>query len=79
MVTLGGFLGRHFGLLLKDGLALIGNLLKPLAKSVLVYSGLTAAATATMQLFKKKKKDLLKQKSLIISNEEMDDIMEIVS
>ena len=32
---------------MKTGLALIGNVLKPLAKSVLILLGLTAAASAT--------------------------------
>ena len=43
----GGFLGRLLGPLLKTGLPLIGNVLKPLAKSVLIPLGLTAAASAT--------------------------------
>ena len=43
----GGFLGRLLGPLLKTGLLLTGNVLKPLAKSVLIPLGLTAAASAT--------------------------------
>ena len=39
--------GRFLGPLLKAELSLIGNLLKPLAKSVLISLGLTAAASAT--------------------------------
>ena len=39
----GGFLGGPLGLLLKTGLPLIGNVLKPLANSVLIPLGLTAA------------------------------------
>ena len=42
-----GFLGRPLGSLLKTGLLLIGNVLKPLAKSVLIPLGLTTAASAT--------------------------------
>ena len=42
----GGFLGRLLGPLLKTGLPLIKNLIKPLAKSVLIPLGLTAAASA---------------------------------
>ena len=42
----GGFLGRLFGPLLKTGLPLIKNVIKPLAKSVLIPLGLTAAASA---------------------------------
>ena len=39
-----GFLGWLLGPLLKHGLSLIGNVLKPLAKSVLISLGLTASA-----------------------------------
>ena len=42
----GGFLGRLLGPLLKTGLPLIKNVIKPLAKSVLILLGLTAAAPA---------------------------------
>ena len=41
-----GFLGRLLGPLLKTGLPLIKNVMKPLAKSVLISLGLTAAASA---------------------------------
>ena len=47
MIQSGGFLGRLLGPLLKTGLPLIKNVIKPLAKSVLIPSGLTAAASAT--------------------------------
>ena len=43
----GAFLGRLLGPLLKTGLTLIGNGLKPFAKSDLIPLGLTAAASAT--------------------------------
>ena len=46
MIQSGGFLGRLLGPLLKTGLPLIKSLIKPLAKSVLVPLGLTAAASA---------------------------------
>ena len=46
MVQSGGFLGRLLGLLLKNGLPLIKNVIKPLAKSVLIPLGLTVAASA---------------------------------
>ena len=39
----GGFLGRLLGPLLKTGLILIGNVLKSLAKNLLIPLGLTAA------------------------------------
>ena len=46
MIQLGGFLGRLLGPLLKTGLPLIKNVIKPLAKSVLIPLGLTAVASA---------------------------------
>ena len=46
MIQSGGFLGRLLGSLLKTGLPLIKNVIKPLAKSVLIPLGLTAAASA---------------------------------
>ena len=45
MIQLGGFLGRLLGPLLKTGLPLIKNVIKPLAKSVLISLGLTTAAS----------------------------------
>ena len=46
MIQSGGFLGRLLGSLLKTGLTLIKNVIKPLAKSVLIPLQLTAAADA---------------------------------
>ena len=46
MIQVGGFLGRLLGPLLKTGLPLIKNVIKPLTKSVLIPLGLTAAASA---------------------------------
>ena len=46
MIQSGGFLGRLLGPLLKTGLPLMKNVIKPLAKSVLIPLGLTAAASA---------------------------------
>ena len=42
----GRSLGRLLGPLLKSGLSLIENILKPLAKSILIPLGLTASASA---------------------------------
>ena len=42
----GGFLDRILGPLLKIGLPLMKNVIKPLAKSVLIPLGLTAAVSA---------------------------------
>ena len=73
----GGFLGKLLGPSLKTGLPLIKNVIKPLAKSVLIPSGLTAAASAADAGIEKK---MLGSgtTTLIISNEEMNDIMKIV-
>ena len=72
----GGFLGRLIGPLLKNRLPLIENVLKPLAKSVLTPLGLTAAASATDSAIRKKMFGS-GNATLIISNEEMNDIMKI--
>ena len=47
MIQSGGILGRLIGPLLRTGLSLIKNVIKPLAKSVLIPLGLTAAASAS--------------------------------
>ena len=77
IVQSGGFSGRLLGPLLKTELPLIGNVLKQLAKIVLIPLGLTAAASATNAAIHKK---MLESgfTCLIISNEEMEDIMKIV-
>ena len=46
MIQSGGFLGRLLGPLLKTGLPLMKHMIKPLAKSVLIPLGLTAAESA---------------------------------
>ena len=46
MIQLRGFFSRLLGPLLKTGLSLIKNVIKRLAKSVLIPLGLTAAASA---------------------------------
>ena len=73
----GGFLGRPLGLLLKTGLPSMKNVLKPLAKNVLIPLGLTATESATDATIHKK---ILESgtTTLIISNEEMNDIMKII-
>ena len=77
MTQSGGFLGRLLGPLLKTGLPLIKNVIKPLAKSVLIPLGLTAAASAADAGIHKK---ILGSgnTTLIISNNEMEDIIKIV-
>ena len=46
MIQSGGFLGSSFSTLLKTGLPLIKHVIEPLAKSVLIPLGLTAATLA---------------------------------
>ena len=46
IIQSGGFLDKLLGPLLKTGLPLIKNVIKPLAKNVLIPLGLTAAASA---------------------------------
>ena len=77
MIQSGRFVGRLLGPLLKTGLPLIRNVIKPLAKSVLIPLGLTAAASAADAGIHKK---ILGSgnTTLIISNEEMNDIIKIV-
>ena len=76
----GGFLGRLLGPLLKTGLPLMKNVLKPLVKSILISLGLTAAAAAAAAA-----DATIHQKmfgsgmtTLIISNEEINYLMKIV-
>ena len=73
----GGYLGRILGPLLKTGLPLMKNVLKPLAKSVLILSGLTAAASATDAAIHKKMFGY-SMTTLIISNKEINYIVKIV-
>ena len=81
MIQSGGFLGKLLGPLLKTGLPLMESVIKPLAKIVLIPLGLTAAASAADAGIHKK---ILGSGSdhnntiLIISNDEMDDILKIV-
>ena len=74
----GGFLGRLLGPLLKTGSLFLGNILKPLAQSVLLPLGLTAAAAAATDAAIHKKMIGSGFTTLIISNEEINDIMEKV-
>ena len=77
MIESGGFLGRLLGPLLKARLPLMKNVIKPLAKSILIPLGLTAAASAADAGIHKK---ILGSgtTTLIISNDEMEDIIKIV-
>ena len=77
IIQSGGFLGKLLGPLLKTGLPLIKNVIKPLGKSVLIPLGLTAAASAADAEMHKKKLGS-GNTTLIISNEEMNDVIKIV-
>ena len=71
------FLGRLLRPWVKTWLPLIGNVLKPLSKSVLIPLGRTSAASAKdAAIYKKMCASGIA--TLIISNEEMNDIMKIV-
>ena len=72
----GGFLGRLLGPLLEIGLPLIKNVLKPLAKSILITLGLTATVPST-DVAVHKKMFGSGTTTLLVSNEEMNDIMKI--
>ena len=81
MIQSGGFLGRLLGPLLKTGLPLIKNVIKPLAKTVLIPLGLTAAASTKDSGIHKKILGSGNRPSstrLIISNDEMEDIIKTV-
>ena len=79
MIQSGGFLGKLLGPLLKTGLPLRKSVIKPLAKSFLIPLGLTAAAAADAGIHKKILGSGYNNNAiLIISNDEMDDILKIV-
>ena len=77
IVRWGGLLARLLGLLLKIGLSLIGDVLKPLPKNVLIPLGSRAAASATDAAIHEKMFGS-GATTLIISIEEMNHIMKIV-
>ena len=70
----GGFLGRLLGPLLKTRLPLMKTVIEPLAKSVLVSLGLTAAASAADAGIHKKILGSGHNTTLIVSNDEIEDI-----
>ena len=79
MIQSGGFLGRLLGPLLKTGSPLMKSVIKPLAKSVLIPLGLTAATSAADAGIHKKivRSGHNNNTTLLISNDEMDDILKI--
>ena len=78
IIQSGGFLGRLHGPFLKTGLPLIKNMIKPLAKTVLIPLGLTAAASTADAVYLHKKIFGSGTITLIISNEEISDMIKIV-
>ena len=70
------FLGGLLGPLLKSGLPLVENALEPLAKSILIPLGLIAASATDVAIDKKMFGS--RKTTLIISNEEMNEILKIV-
>ena len=88
MIQSGGFFSRLLGPLLKTALPLMKSVIKSLAKSVLIPLGLTAAASAADVGIHKKVLGSGKgplnlalphnNATLIISNDEMDNILKIV-
>ena len=77
MIQSGGSLGRLLSPLLKTGLPLISDVIKPLAKSVLIPLGLTAGASAADAGIHKKILGLCNT-TLMISNDELKDIIRTV-
>ena len=86
MIQSGGFLSRLLGPLLKTGLPLIKNVIKPLTKSVLIPLGLTVAASAADAGIHKKilgsgnplSSHNNNNTVLIMSNDEIRDFIKIV-
>ena len=78
MIQSGRFLGRFLGPLLKTGLPLIKDLIKPWAKSVLILLELTATSAAADAGIHKKILGCGNNATLIISNDEMEDIIKMV-
>ena len=82
MIQSGGFVGRLLGPLLKTGLLLIKNVIKPLAKSIFIPLRLNAAASAAGVGIHKKilgsGNHHYSSTRLIISIDETEDIIKLV-
>ena len=72
MIQSGGFLGRLLVPLLKTGFPLMKSVIQPLAESVLILLGLTAAASAADAAINRKILGSGNNAILIISNDEME-------
>ena len=82
MIQLGGFLGRILSSLIKTGWPSIKNVIKQLAKSVLIPLGLTVTASAADAVIHKKILGSGEQNNttiLIISTDKMKCLIEIVN
>ena len=77
MIQSGEFLGRLLGSLLKTGLPLMQNVIKPLTKNVLISLELNAALSAADAGIHK---NILGSgtTTLIISNDEIKDIIRVI-
>ena len=78
IIQSGRFLGKLLGPSLKAGLPLIKNVITPLAKSVLIPLGSTAAASAADAGIHQKILVSGGNTTLIISNKDMEDLIRIV-
>ena len=78
MIQLEKFLGKLLGPLLKTGLPLMKSVIQPLAKGVLITLGLSVAASAADARIHEKFLGSGHNTNLIISNDEMEDIMKMV-
>ena len=80
MIQSGGILRRLLGPLLTIGLLLVRNVIKPLAKTVLIPLGLTTAVSAADEGIYEKISGWRHKntRTLIISNDEMEDNIKIV-
>ena len=75
MIQSGGFLSWFYGPLLKTGLPLTKNAIKPLAISILIPLGLTAATSAAYTGIHKKILRSANTATIILSIDEMEDII----
>ena len=78
MIQSGGFLGRLLGPLLRTGLSLMKSLIKPIAKSALLLLELTAAASAADEGIHNKILGSCYNTTLVISSDEMEDILKVI-
>ena len=78
MIQSGGIISRHLDPFLRTGLPLMKSVIQPLAEGGLIPFGLTSAASTEDAGIHKKILGSGHNTTLIISNDEMKDILEIV-